>query len=271
MIESNDQYSEVEFCFKKIKEAVVTYFKQIDLSKFQHSSKAKGEIVTGIDSDVEALIVNLICESFPEHGIIAEEGANFESRDGHTWFVDPIDNTVGLVAGEEEVSVSVSLKNGDEHIYSLVINIKTGDVFEAGNNGSFKNGEVIKTFEGVLESKTRAISTCGYVNPANLERWREVMKILLENRYPIRISGGAALDLCHVAEGKRAGHISLGAHPWDVEAGFHIVKSAGGVVEVLGLFPERNSVAFIVSSNEGVHVKIKQLLGSLIVFSDGNR
>jgi len=271
MIESNDKYEEVQSCFQKIKESVVAYLKCIDFSQFQHSSKAKGEIVTDVDRQVETLIVNIIREFFPEHGIVGEEGTKFESQDGHTWFIDPIDNTVGLISGEEEVSVSVSLKNATEHIYSLVINVMTGDVYEANNDGSFKNGEEIKVFDGNLDVKTRAISTCGYVNPSNVERWRDIMKILLENHYPIRISGGAALDICHVAEGQRAGHVSLGAHPWDVEAGFHIVKSAGGIVEVLAVFPDRNSIAFVVSANTEVHKKIKQLLGSLIVFSNGNK
>ncbi len=271
MIESNEQYGEIQSCFQKIKEKVLAYFKQVDFSAFQHSSKSKGEIVTDTDREIERLIVDTIREFFPDHGIIGEEGSKFESQDGHTWFIDPVDNTVGLVADEDEVSVSVSLKNGDEHIYSLVINVKTGDIYEANGDGSFKNGEAIKTFDGDLEAKTRALSTCSYVNPVNIERWREIMKILLENRYPIRISGGAALDLCYIAEGKRAGHVSLGAHPWDVEAGFHIVKSAGGMVEVLKVFPERNSVAFVVSANDGVHAKIKQLLGSLIIFADGSK
>ena len=260
MIESKDKYSEIEACFQKIKEAIVSYFKNVDFCKLQHFSKTNGEIITGIDCEIEALIVTLIREFFPEHGIVGEEGTNFESQDGHTWFIDPIDNTVGLVSGEDDVSVSISLKNGNEHIYSLVINIKTGDIYEANNNGSFKNKKKLVTFEGDLDLKTRGISSCGYVNPSNVEKWRDIMKILLENRYPIRISGGAALDLCYIAEGKRACHLSIGAHPWDIEAGFHIVKSAGGIVEILKIFPERNSVAFIVSANDSVHRRIKQLL-----------
>ena len=271
MIESCNKYREVEICFEEIKAAVNAYFKKIDFSCLQHSYKNKGEIVSGIDREVELLIVDLIHKSFPDHGIIGEEGSKFESKDSFTWFIDPIDNTVGLLAGEENVSVSIALKNEDKHVYSLIINVKTGDVYEANDRGSFKNGEAIKTFNDALDVKNRAISTCGYVNPKNIQRWQKIMQILLENRYPVRITGGAALDLCHIAEGKRAGHISLGAHPWDTEAGFHIVKSAGGIVELLGIFPERNSVAFIAAANEGVRAKIKQLLGQLIVFADGDK
>lgn len=270
MVEFNEQYGEIQSCFQRIKEKVLGYFKQADFSSLQHSSKSRGEIVTDIDKELEALIVDTIREFFPEHGIVGEEGSKFESQDENIWFIDPIDNTVGLIAGEDDISVAISLKNGDEHIYSLVINVRTGDVYEANRDGGFRNSELINTFKGDLDVKTRAISTCGYVNPINIEKWREIMKILLKNRYPIRISGGAALDLCHVAEGQRAGHVSLGAHPWDVEAGFHIVKAAGGVVEVLAIFPERNSIAFIVSANDGVHTRIKKLLGSIISFTDGN-
>lgn len=268
-METTGQNDKIDACFKEIKKSVTGYFRHADLSAFRSTAKAKGEIATNVDHDVERLLVDIIRGSFPDHGIIGEEGTAFAGVDDHTWFIDPVDNTVGLVSGEDEVSTSVSLKRGEEHLRSLVINVKTGDVFEAGRDGSFKNGERISTFDGELETKDRAISTCGYVNPVNLDRWHDMMSVLLGNRMPIRISGGAALDLCRLAEGMRAAHLSLGAHPWDVEAGFHIVKAASGVVEILQRFPERNSVAFLASSNRRVHENIKRLLGPLLNYTKG--
>jgi myo-inositol-1(or 4)-monophosphatase len=93
------------------------------------------------------------------------------------------------------------------------------------------------------------------------------MNSLLQDRYPVRISGGAALDLCFVAEGIHAAHVSLGAHPWDVEAGFHIVEAAGGVVEVLREFPERKSLSFLASANRKIHKDMKKLIGPYIEYT----
>lgn len=268
MPEQADNYGQIESCFQEIKQALLRYLAQKDLNAISHSLKSKREIVTEIDQEVEALIVDLIVEHCPGNSIVGEEGTRVEGIDPYTWYIDPVDNTVGLVAGESEVSTSVSLKYRDEHIYSLVLNLKSGDAYEANREGSSRNNQPISSFEGSLDDKTRGLSTCAYVNKLNIKKWQQIMEVLLMNRLPLRISGGAALDLCHIAEGKSAAHVSLGAHLWDVEAGFHLVKSAGGIVEVLQVFPDRNSVAFIVSANAGIHRRIKKLLGQLILFSD---
>ena len=267
----NNQHApsrQVTDCFNEIKSAILSYTGKTDLTCFRQSQKSKGEIVTDIDRALERQIVSVIRRRFPKHGIEGEEGPRIESQDGHVWHIDPVDNTVGLVAGEQEVSSSIALKNGSDHVRSMVINLVNGVVYQADQNKSEKDSHRICTSNASLDDKNRPISTCGYVNPSNIERWRDIMSVFLKNRFPLRISGGAALDLCHVAEGERAGHISLGAHPWDVEAGFHIVQSAGGIVEPLKRFKQRNSIAFIASANREVHERIKQLLGQLIIFTN---
>ena len=46
----------------------------------------------------------------------------------------------------------------------------------------------------------------------------------------IRRFGSAALDLAYVAAGRYDGFWETGLSPWDVAAGFVIVKEAGGIV-----------------------------------------
>src|SRR5689334_8719252 len=59
------------------------------------------DLVTDADRDAEALIVAILGEAFPEHGIVAEESAARPSRDGHQWYVDPLrDETFSAVRGE---------------------------------------------------------------------------------------------------------------------------------------------------------------------------
>lgn len=261
--ENLNNYKLVVDCFKKIRLDVFSYFSSGDHDGLQHSLK-KQEAVTQVDLDIEDMIKTIIFSSFPNHTIIGEESGVLESENNegnYVWYVDPLDNTVGFLAGEPEVSVSVSLKADEEHVYSLIINPRTKDVFEANREGSFRNSKPLETYKGNLDGMTRAISLCSFVNSANMERMQRIYKILWQGRYPLRISGGTALDLCHVADGSRAAHISLGAHSWDVEGGLHMVKNAGGIVEILGRFPERNNLAFIASANLDIHHQIRKLLG----------
>jgi fructose-1,6-bisphosphatase/inositol monophosphatase family enzyme len=49
----------------------------------------------------------------------------------------------------------------------------------------------------------------------------------------IRRAGSAALDLCHVADGRFDGFWELWLAPWDIAAGTLLIREAGGVVTSL--------------------------------------
>lgn len=257
----------VRECFSKIEKAVFQYFSNIEGKQQYSQLKAKRDVVTKHDTTIERIIRNHIQESFPDHNICGEEFGKKTLDNEYIWHIDPIDNTVEFISGGQDFSTSVSLKKGDDHIFSMIINPVTKEVFKAVDDKAFKNGNRIHTFPGSLDENARGISTCAYINPANIPRAQEIYGKIFAEKYPLRISGGAALDLCHIAEGKRIAHISLGAHSWDIEAGIHMVRNAGGVVEILTRFPERNSMAFLASASENVHDQLKQVLGDSIQFS----
>jgi len=244
--------------FDTIKKDVPDYFRNITDSPFFY--KTGRELVTKADTDLNRIITGLIKIAFPEHNIISEEGNGNISSSEYCWYIDPIDNSVGFLAGETEISVSVSLKKGKEHIRSMVINPRTDEIFEAYDCKGMLNGTLIKTYKGRLKDMTRGISTCPFVTKTRIGLAKDVLGRIFENRLPLRISGGSALDLCRVAEGKSFAHVCLGAHNWDVEAGLHILQNAGGAVEILEIFPERGAIAFIGASGIEVLNELKQIL-----------
>ena len=67
------------------------------LARFRGASperKADGSVVTEADRAVEALLIEGLERAFPGEGILGEEGARVEAREGAaTWYVDPIDGT----------------------------------------------------------------------------------------------------------------------------------------------------------------------------------
>jgi myo-inositol-1(or 4)-monophosphatase len=248
--------------FSSIQMAVTDYFGKLDISANGVHYKDNREIFTRADKDIEAVIIDLILNEFPAHKIVSEEKGVTGSGD-MCWYIDPVDNTVGLVFGEKDISVSIALKNGGRHLRSMVINPRTGEVFEAGPEGGFKNGCRLAACPDSLFDG-RGLSTCAYVRREYIPAMLRIMGILFEKRIPLRISGGSALDLCYLAEGRTLAHVSLGAHTWDVEAGLHMVKSAGGAVEILALFPERNALALLAAASPSVLGQLKELLGGAI-------
>src|SRR5919106_1067434 len=55
--------------------------------------------VTVADRECERLIAHRIEQEYPDDGILGEEGARKESRNGRRWIVDPIDGTRDFVRG----------------------------------------------------------------------------------------------------------------------------------------------------------------------------
>ncbi|MBV8072361.1 MAG: inositol monophosphatase, partial [Acidobacteriaceae bacterium] len=60
-------------------------------------AKADESPVTAADRACEKLIVEAISRKFPDDGILGEEGASRESRNGRKWIIDPIDGTRDFV------------------------------------------------------------------------------------------------------------------------------------------------------------------------------
>lgn len=250
---------EIKDLFERIKTDISRYFSKINSTDYCY--KSDRELVTRADTDINEIITGHIKKYFPDHNIISEEGNGNISSSEYCWHIDPIDNSIGFLAGESEISVSVSLKHGENYVQSMVINPRTYEVFEAYDCISLLNGNIIETYKGSLDELTRGVSTCAYVTKTRIELAKDVMGRIFEARLPLRISGGSALDLCRVAEGKSYAHVCLGAHHWDVEAGIHILKNAGGVVEIIEIFPERMALAFIGASCRKVADELKIKLG----------
>ncbi|MFZ5648490.1 MAG: inositol monophosphatase family protein [Bacillota bacterium] len=254
----------IEGAFIDIKHSVLDYFRINDIPGIVYELKDKREMVTKVDREIESIIIGRILKDFPDHRIVSEESGVMGEDGDFVWYIDPVDNTVGLVGGERDISTSISIKHGDRHLRSMVLNPRTGEVYEAGDGGSFKNGGRIQTCRGSLFDKTRGISTCAYVTKSRIEKAQNIIARIYENRLPLRISGGSALDLCFVAEGKHIAHVSLGAHTWDVEAGIHMLLSAGGTVEITAVYPQNNAVGLLAAASEEVMDELKSLFGDVI-------
>jgi len=258
----------IEKTFTDIKFAVLDYFESNDIAGIAFELKDKAEIVTMVDRDVDSIIIGKIMKDFPDHWIISEESGETGGCGDWAWYIDPVDNTVGLVGGERDISTSIALKMGERHIRSMVLNPRTGEVFEANQQECFKNGKKIQTCKGSLFDKSRGISTCAYVTKTRIDQARQIIGRIYENRLPLRVSGGSALDLCFVAEGKQIAHVSLGAHTWDVEAGIHMVRKAEGLVMTFNHNPRTSSMGLMAAASEAVMDELRSLLGDIIIDLD---
>src|SRR5271154_6406744 len=96
--------------------------------------------VTIADKECEKLIAKMLVESFPEDGILGEEGSRKESKNGRRWIIDPIDGTRDFVRGNPLWSVLIALEKDDEVQAGVVhLPLMGNTCWASRGGGSFRN------------------------------------------------------------------------------------------------------------------------------------
>ncbi len=79
---------------------------------FQISNKEGiNNLVTEADFASDKAIKAVIKNTFPDHGIVSEETADFISGSEYRWIIDPIDGTVNFANGIPICCVSIGLEH----------------------------------------------------------------------------------------------------------------------------------------------------------------
>ena len=227
------------------------------------SYKGVSDLVTNMDRASEEYIFGRIRERFPDHSVVAEEGARHDGAGDLVWYVDPLDGTTNYAHGIHLFSVSLGVFSKKmSRVCAGAVHIPaTGEMFSASrDNGAFLNGKAIHVSETTeLEN---SLLTTGFpydkADPDNnnsLELGR-----MLPGTQDVRRTGSAALDLSYVSCGRFDGYWERGLKPWDTAAGSLIVEEAGGRVTGYGGGEYRPEFPEIVASNGHIHDAMIRIL-----------
>ncbi|MBI5621374.1 hypothetical protein HY933_00725 [Candidatus Falkowbacteria bacterium] len=86
----------------------------------------------------EMLIIKMLGEAFPEHGLLGEELGAKNQQAEYTWIIDPIDGTNNYVDGRDTFSVSIGLAHHGEIILGVVYLPRRNELFSAtAGHGAF--------------------------------------------------------------------------------------------------------------------------------------
>lgn len=203
--------------------------------------------VTVVDTAAEDFLVSEIEKKRPADGIIGEEGTDKPSESGISWVVDPIDGTVNFIYGIPHHAVSVGAARDGEVVAGAVCNVVTGELWSAakGEGATVTRGGISSELavNPVTELAQSLVATGFGYSAERRQRQGAVVADMLPQVRDIRRLGSAALDLCHVAEGRVDLYYEHGLHCWDFAAGALIAREAGAVVD---------HPALSVSGDEGV-------------------
>lgn len=201
-------------------------------TKFSIGSKdIISNLVTEVDKKSEAKIIEIIKSEFPDHKILSEEIGALDADSDIKWIIDPIDGTINYAHSIPLCCVSIGVEVKGEILYGVVYNPLSGELFfsEKGK-GAFLNDKIISVSKEDNLKKSLLVTGFPYDTSRNPHQPVKVFAEFVNSDIPVRRLGSAALDLCWTACGRFDGFWEYNLNPWDVAAGFLIMKEAGGTV-----------------------------------------
>ena len=188
-------------------------------------------IVTEIDKNAEAKAIEIIKNEFPDHGILAEEIGGIDEKAETRWIIDPIDGTTNFAHGLPICCVSIGIEKDGEVIMGAVYNPILEEFFFAEKGaGAYLNDKKISVSNTENFQLSLLVTGFPYDTSRDPDNPLGVFGEIVMMDVPVRRLGSAAIDLCWVACGRFDGFWEYNLNPWDVAAGYLIVKEAGGRV-----------------------------------------
>jgi myo-inositol-1(or 4)-monophosphatase len=150
-------------------------------------------------------------------GVLSEESGRHRADADLTVVIDPVDGSTNASRGIPWYATSLCAVDADGPRAALVVNLATGDEFEAvRGGGARRNGQAMAPTKATTLG--RSMVALSGLPPRHLG-W-----------YQFRALGAAALDLCAVASGTLDGYIDClpSAHgSWDYLGGLLVCLEAG--------------------------------------------
>lgn len=230
-----------------------------------HKIRHKGpiDLVTETDAAVEAFLRQHLAAILPDAFFLGEESAvNLQEWQAEPlcWVVDPVDGTTNYAHRIPIVGISVALCSFGEPMLGLVNAPMLGEMFYAGKGlGAFLNGEKVQV--SAVEELSGALVATGfpYEFGDNLGMILGRLERVLPATQGLRRPGAASLDLAWVACGRLDAFYEDGLKPWDMAAGWVLVREAGGEVSSFTGAPASWG-ASLLATNAHLHQKMVKLI-----------
>ncbi|PLV60155.1 bifunctional fructose-1,6-bisphosphatase/inositol-1-monophosphatase [Thermotoga sp. KOL6] len=203
----------------------VGHFLMLHWGRVDEVEKKTGfkDIVTKIDKESQEMIVREIRSKFPSDSIMAEEGI-FE-KGNRLWVIDPIDGTINFVHGLPNFSISIAyIENGEVKMGVVHAPALNETFYAEEGNGAYLNGERINV------SKNTNLEECVGSTGSYVDFTGRFIGKMEKRTRRVRILGSAALNACYVGAGRVDFFVTWRINPWDIAAGFIIVKEGGGKI-----------------------------------------
>lgn len=213
------------------------------------------DIKLQIDVETQDLITRSLLREFPEHALYGEEGIVGDQASEHQWVVDPLDGTVNYFYGIPHFCVSIALRFKAEVIVGVIYDPMRDEMWSGQkgekptlNGHHFRVSERADLAEAVISV---GLSKTGQTIDSNFPLLRQ----MLHRARKCRLLGSAALDMAYVACGRLDAYIEQGISLWDIAAGWILIETAGGSVDLRPRSDMKDKYS-IIASNGVIDLKL---------------
>ena len=227
------------------------------------AAKAAQDFVTEVDFRVQRYIRDRLRERFPEIQFMGEEKDNSDiDFSKPCWVLDPIDGTTNFIHDFKASVISLALVCDRDPVFGVVYTPYTNEEFTGiQGGGAYLNGAPIHVSSAAALSEALVfVGTAPYRRNELDENFRRFQRVYLSS-HDFRRFGCTALELCYIACGRADGQFEFGTKPWDIAAGWLILREAGGEVgSVFGGSPPLDGESAIVSTNGNFTEELRRLM-----------
>src|SRR5919204_2545450 len=196
------------------------------------SHATKHDIKLEIDVRAQELITKSLLKEFPQHALYGEEGIVGDQASEHQWIVDPLDGTVNFYYRIPHFCVSIALRFKSEIMVGVIYD-PIRDEMWCGQKGEkprlngqhFRVSERTELADAVISV---GLSKTGVLIESNVPMLHQ----MIHRARKCRVLGSAALDMAYVACGRLDAYIEQGISLWDIAAGWILIETAGGTVDL---------------------------------------
>jgi myo-inositol-1(or 4)-monophosphatase len=213
------------------------------------------DIKLAIDVQTQELITKSLLKEFPEHALYGEEGIVGDQSSDHQWVVDPLDGTVNYFYRIPHFCVSIALRLKGEIIIGVIYDPVRDEMWSAQKGEKPRlNGQHFRVSQRIELSE--AVVSVGLAKTDDtIDSNLPLLQAMIHRVRKCRVLGSAALDMAYVACGRFDAYIERGISLWDIAAGWILVETAGGAVDLQPRKDMKDKYS-IVASNGVIDLKL---------------
>ncbi len=234
------------------------YYGKLASGQIEHKNAI--DLVTVADKEVEKFVAHRLAKKYPGISFFGEEFGQTGTSD-KIFILDPIDGTTNFVRQYPFFAISLAYREGKDTSAGVVHAPLLGSTWYAvKGGGAFNNRKRIhvSAVNKLIESIAVTGFACirGAQKPDNIPIFNKVIYEVLG----VRRDGSAAIDLCHVAEGKSDLFWEMNLGLYDYAAGVLILEEAGGKVTDFSGTDGYETRRELFASNGRVHCEFLDIL-----------